>query len=126
MERHVKFLRCEVCGNIVGHIKDSGAPLTCCGQHMTVLKANSTDAAQEKHVPVAKKSGDKLNVTVGSVLHPMLNEHFIEWIAVVTDNTVQRFVLAPGEDPKAVAYLYADKGEVYEYCNLHGLWKTEF
>lgn len=119
------FFRCERCGNIVGLIKNGGGPLSCCGQPMTKLEANVTDAAQEKHVPVAVKEGGKLKVSVGSVAHPMLPEHYIEWIAVVSDDKIELAYLKPGTEPKAEFVIPAAKAVVYEYCNLHGLWKTE-
>ena len=96
----------------------------CCGKPMTKLEANSTDAAQEKHVPVIERKDGKLHVKVGSVDHPMAEEHYIEWIAVCSDKSTERITLSPGEKPEAV---FVDKGKavVYAYCNLHGLWKAE-
>jgi len=121
----VDFYRCERCGNIVALIKKGGGTLTCCGQAMTKLEANSTDAATEKHVPVVTKENGKIHVVVGSTLHPMLQEHYIEWIALVADDKVEFKYLKPGEEPKA-SFSEAKSGTVYAYCNLHGLWKTEF
>jgi superoxide reductase len=95
------FYRCEKCGNIVILIKSGGGTLTCCGQEMTLLKANSTDASREKHVPVLAYEGGKLTVSVGSVAHPMTAEHFIEWIALVADNKIEIVNLKPGMEPKA-------------------------
>lgn len=121
----VAFYRCELCGNMVALIKKGGGTLTCCGQEMTKLEANTTDAAQEKHVPVVTREGGKIKVSVGSVLHPMLPEHHIEWIALVTDGRVEIAYLKPGMEPKA-EFNEAASGTVYEYCNLHGLWKADF
>lgn len=121
----VAFYRCELCGNMVALIKEGGGTLTCCGQEMTKLEANTTDAAQEKHVPVVTREGGKIKVSVGSVLHPMLPEHHIEWIALVTDDKVEITYLKPGMEPKA-EFSEVASGTVYEYCNLHGLWKAEF
>lgn len=122
-----KFLVCEHCGNFVGVIKDSGVPMICCGQPMTVLNANTVDASVEKHTPVVSVEGHKVIATVGSVEHPMVDVHYIEWIYVETNKGGQRKALNPGEAPKA-EFVMAD-GEVvkavYAYCNLHGLWKTE-
>ena len=122
-----KFLVCEHCGNFVGVIKDSGVPMICCGQPMTVLNANTVDASVEKHTPVVTVEGNKVIATVGSVEHPMVDVHYIEWIYVETNKGGQRKVLNPDEAPKA-EFVMAD-GEVaqavYAYCNLHGLWKTE-
>jgi superoxide reductase len=118
------FYRCEVCGNIVALIKSGGGTLTCCGQAMTKLKANSTDAAREKHVPVTVKEDGKIKVTVGSVAHPMTPEHFIEWIALASEGKLEFVYLKPGMEPKA-EFEGARGGMVYAYCNLHGLWKAE-
>ena len=95
------FYRCERCGNIVALVNVGGGTLSCCGQEMTKLIANSTDAAQEKHVPVAVKKGEKIQVTVGSVIHPMTEEHYIQWIAMVTDGKIEIKYLKPGMEPKA-------------------------
>jgi len=94
------FYRCEKCGNIVALIKAGGGELTCCGQAMTKLVANSTDAAKEKHVPVLVNQDGKIKVTVGSVAHPMTAEHYIQWIAFVAGNKLKLFYLKPGMDPK--------------------------
>lgn len=124
MESKVIFYRCEVCGNIVGLIKNGGGQLVCCGKHMTKLEANTTDAAQEKHVPFVERKDGKIYVQVGSTEHPMVDNHYIEWIALVTDKVTERVSLSPGEKPEAV---FEDKENavIYAYCNLHGLWKTE-
>lgn len=119
----VDFYRCEKCGNIVALIKDGGGALTCCGQAMTKLEANSTDAATEKHVPDIIE-GSTIKVTVGSTAHPMVAEHYIEWIALVTADNVSIKFLKPGDAPKA-EFTEAQSGSVYAYCNLHGLWKKD-
>ena len=120
-----EFYRCERCGNVVALLKKGGGTLTCCGQAMTKLEANSTDAAQEKHVPVVVREGGKIKVSVGSVPHPMLPEHHIEWIALVSGDKVEFAFLKPGEEAKA-EFNEVASGTVYEYCNLHGLWKADF
>lgn len=121
----VEFYRCERCGNMVYKVKNGGGTLVCCGQDMTKLVANSTDAAQEKHVPVVTREGGKIKVCVGSVPHPMLAEHHIEWIALVTEDSIEIKYLQPGMEPKA-EFAEVKSGTVYEYCNLHGLWKADF
>ncbi|MBQ1545499.1 MAG: desulfoferrodoxin [Clostridia bacterium] len=123
----MKFYICKHCGNIVGMVNDAGVPLVCCGEKMSELVANTTDAAQEKHVPVVTVDGNLVTVEVGSVAHPMLEEHFIQWIALETEQGNQRKPLVPGAEPKAVfALAPGDKAiAAYEYCNLHGLWKAE-
>lgn len=122
-----KFFICKHCGNMVGLIIDGKAPMTCCGEHMKELVANTTDAAQEKHVPVVTVEGNLVHVKVGSVAHPMLPEHYIQWIYLETTHGGQRKGLNPGEAPEAsFALVDGDKPvAAYEYCNLHGLWKAE-
>lgn len=122
----LKFFRCNHCGNIIVKIKDSSVPVVCCGENMQELVPGTTDAAVEKHLPVYKVNGSFVSVTVGSVLHPMLPEHSINWICLQTNKGFQLKYLNPGEEPKAVfALADGEKVEaVYEYCNLHGLWKA--
>ena len=122
----MKFYICEHCGNIIAMVRDKGVPVSCCGQRMTELIPGTTDASLEKHVPVYEVKDNRVYVTVGSAEHPMLPEHYIEWIAVETSAGEQRKPLKPGEAPKAVFALC--EGEtveaVYAYCNLHSLWKS--
>ncbi|MGB4034577.1 MAG: desulfoferrodoxin family protein [Christensenellales bacterium] len=123
-ERH-KIFRCDICGNIVGLIEDAGIPVVCCGQDMTELVANTSEGAYEKHLPVVGKDGDKLTVKVGSAPHPMIPEHYIQWIYLQTKKGGQRKELQPGEEPQASFALVDDEAvAAFEYCNLHGLWKT--
>ena len=123
---NAKFFKCKTCGNMVGMINSSGVPIMCCGAPMDELKANTEDAAQEKHVPAVTVEGNKVSVVVGDVEHPMLEEHFIQWIYLETENGGQRKALKPGDAPKAVFVVEDDKPvAVYEYCNLHGLWKKD-
>ena len=122
-----KFYRCKTCGNILGVINDSGVIPVCCSQRMEVLTANTTDAATEKHVPVIIREGTKITVKVGSVAHPMLEDHYIQWIILVQGAVTKRAVLAPGAAPETV-FTVADANApvcAYEYCNLHGLWSAE-
>ena len=122
----MKFYRCAHCGQIVAIVKKTGVPIICCGEPMKELIPGTTDAAAEKHVPTFEVKGDVVEVTVGSVEHPMINEHYIEWIAVQTKQGNQRKSLEPGEPPKA-CFRICDGDEVeavYAYCNLHGLWKA--
>lgn len=123
----MKFYKCDHCGNILAMVNDVGVPVVCCGQRMTELVANTEDAVQEKHVPVYEiKEGNIVEVTIGSIEHPMLEEHFIQWVALQTNLGNQRKALKPGDEPKAeFALLDGEIVEsVYEYCNLHGLWKA--
>ena len=123
----MKFYKCEHCGNIITKLKDSGAPVVCCGEPMKEIVPGTTDAAVEKHVPVFEVNGDVVKVKIGSVEHPMLEAHYIEWIALQTKQGNQRKALKPGEAPEA-CFKICEGDEVvavYEYCNLHGLWKAE-
>lgn len=127
MHKEPKFLRCKQCGNIVDMINDAGIPIVCCGEVMEELVANTVDAAKEKHVPSVSVVGDIVQVEVGDVIHPMEEKHYIMWIYLQTKKGCQRKDLKPGEEPKAVFTLDDDEVlAVYEYCNLHGLWKKEF
>ncbi len=122
----MEFYICEHCGNIVTYMKNKGVPVMCCGQKMTKLEPNTSDGANEKHVPVIAQDGNKVTVTVGSVLHPMLEAHYIEWIVLETTNGSMTVNLKPEVEPKA-EFVLAEGVEVvaaYEYCNLHGLWKA--
>lgn len=122
----MNFYICEHCGNIVTMVRDAGVPVMCCGQKMTLLVPGTVDAAAEKHVPVVEADGRTVVVRVGSVAHPMLPEHSIQWIALKTNQGSQIKYLKPGEEP--LARFALTEGEtveaVYEYCNLHGLWKA--
>ena len=122
----MKFYRCEQCGNIVVKLVDGGGPLSCCGNDMKELKAGVTDAAQEKHVPAFQREGDTLSVQVGEVIHPMTAEHYIQCIVVEQGDQVQYVTLDSTDEPKATFKINSEKpATIYEYCNLHGLWKTE-
>lgn len=121
-----RFFVCEHCGNIIAFVRDNGVPVMCCGQKMTELIPGTTDAAQEKHVPVVTVDGNKVTVTVGEVEHPMLEEHNIGWISLETEQGNQRKELKAGDAPKA-EFMLCDGDKVvaaYAYCNLHGLWRS--
>ncbi len=121
----VRYCICKHCGNIVEKVKDKGVPVICCGEPMQELKAGVTDAAVEKHVPVYTVEGSHVHVVVGETKHPMLEEHFIEWITLNTNQGIYRKQLNPGQEPVADFCLCGGEQveEVYAYCNLHGLWK---
>lgn len=124
MKQDLKFYFCEHCKNVVVKLHDSNVPVICCGEPMVELVANTSDGAHEKHVPVVTIEGNKVVAEVGSVAHPMIPEHYIEFIVLETENGFRIKYLNPGEAPR-VNFL-DDEGviAVYEYCNLHGLWKT--
>ena len=121
-----KFYICEKCGNIAGLIHASGVPMMCCGQKMTKLEAGVVEASREKHIPVVKVEGNNVRVEVGSVAHPMSEEHSILWVYLETDKGGQRKCLETGKEP-VVSFSLSDEKPiaVYAYCNLHGLWKAE-
>jgi superoxide reductase len=123
MER-LNVFKCEICGNIVEVMHVGGGTLACCGQPMKHLAGNTTDAATEKHVPVVERIAGGFKVSVGSVAHPMVADHYIQWIEVIADGTVQRKYLSPGGPPEALFTSEADSVTAREYCNLHGLWKA--
>ena len=120
------FYRCKKCGQMIAIVKKKGCPVMCCGEPMEEITAGTTEASVEKHIPVYEVNGNIVTVTVGSVAHPMLEEHYIEWIAVQTKQGNQRKALKPGDEPKACfALCEGDEVEaVYAYCNLHSLWKA--
>ena len=120
-----RFFRCSRCGNIIAFVKESGAPVVCCGEKMEEIVPGSTDGALEKHVPVIETDGDTVTVRIGEAEHPMAEEHYIEWISIETEQGNQRKELKPGGEPKAVFALVPGDRVLgaYEYCNLHGLWK---
>ena len=121
-----RFYICEHCGNIVAMVQDKGVPIMCCGQKMTELIPNTTDAAGEKHVPLYEVRENTVYVNVGEVGHPMQEEHSIEWVSIQTKHGGQWKRLKPGKEPKVCfALCEGDAVEaVYAYCNLHGLWKA--
>jgi superoxide reductase len=126
MASKLQVYRCEVCGHIIEVLHSGAGTLTCCDQPMKQLKENTTDAAKEKHVPVIEKTATGYKVKVGSVAHPMLPEHYIEWIELVADGAeskVYRQFLKPGQAPEAEFQVSAAEVSAREYCNLHGLWK---
>lgn len=127
MARDFKVYKCPHCGNIVTLLHAGGGTLVCCGEPMKLLVAGENDtAAKEKHVPVVTVDAGLVVVKVGEVPHPMTAEHLIQWVALVTDTQVYFAYLAPGEEPSAVftVDVTGKSFEVYEYCNLHGLWKA--
>ena len=121
-----KFYICSHCGNIIAKVKDVGVPVMCCGQKMTEIIPGTTEASQEKHIPVYQVEGNTVTVRVGAVDHPMTAEHLIEWVSLQTKQGNQRKILAPGQEP-VVRFALCEGDEVeavYAYCNLHGLWKA--
>ena len=121
----MKFFRCSHCGNIITFLENKGVPVMCCGQKMDEIIPGSVDAAVEKHVPEIAVNGDTVTVSVGSVTHPMTEEHHIAWIVLETKNGFQKAELNPTGEPQAVFKTDDEIIAAYAYCNLHGLWKKE-
>ena len=125
MKNMRQFYHCASCGNVVELLDNGGGPLNCCGSPMKALDANTTDAAQEKHVPAVTREGNILKVVVGEVAHPMTPEHYISWIAVAQGDKTTRVALSRSGAPEATFTIEDGPASVYEYCNLHGLWAAE-
>lgn len=123
MTEKLQVYKCALCGNMVEVVHAAGGELVCCGQPMGLLTENTTDAAQEKHVPVIEKVDGGYKVSVGSVAHPMEEKHHIEWIELIADGKAYRQFLEPGQPAEAVFNVTAESVSAREYCNLHGLWK---
>ena len=122
----MKFYRCQTCGQIVAIVKKTGVPVMCCGKPMSEIVPGTSDGAAEKHVPVYHVEEGKVTVEIGSIPHPMTQEHYIEWVSLKTKLGNQRKALAPGMEPK-VCFSICDGDEVeavYAFCNLHSLWKA--
>lgn len=125
MAKSMGIYKCELCGNIVEVLHAGDGELACCGQSMKLYEENSTDAATEKHVPVIEYPAEGIKVTVGSVPHPMAEDHYIEWIELFVDGEVRRRTLKPGDEPLALFRgVQGESVSARAYCNLHGLWKS--
>lgn len=120
----MKFYKCRKCGHVVYSINEKCENVKCCDEEMMLLKAGETDGALEKHVPVYVINDSIIEVTVGEVIHPMEEDHYIEFICYEANNNVYFKKLLPGSEPKA-SFPYMGKGVIYEYCNKHGLWKKD-
>jgi len=122
--QQLQVYQCGVCGNTVQVIHAAGGELVCCNQPMNLLGENTEDAVQEKHVPVVEATGDGITVKVGSVAHPMQEDHYIEWIEAIVDGSAYRQFLKPGDTPEAFFPVAGARVTVRALCNLHGLWKA--
>ena len=123
----MNFYICEHCNKIVIHMKNSGLPTACCGEKMKLL-VPTREGASEKHLPQVKVEGNKVTISVGEIIHPMSEEHLIEWIALETSNGIQYLKLFQSDEPKA-EFMVSNRTKLiaaYAYCNLHGLWKYIF
>ncbi len=117
--------KCDICSNIVEVLNAQAGDLVCCGQNMTYMEENTVEAATEKHIPVAEITPDGIKVAVGSVEHPMIKEHYIEWIELICEKGVCRVQLNPEDKPEALFPAKPENFTLRAYCNLHGLWKGE-
>lgn len=124
MAERLGIYKCNVCGNIVEVLHAGVGELVCCGQPMELLKEKTEDVGLEKHVPVIESGEGGVKVKVGSVPHPMEENHYIEWVALYADEGVYRRFLKPGDQPEARFDLKAGAAGAREYCNVHGLWKS--
>ncbi len=124
MAEKLQIYKCSICGNIVEVAHAGRGQLVCCGKAMDLQKENTTDAAQEKHVPVVEKIDGGYKVTVGGVAHPMEGNHYIEWIELVSPEKVYTQFLKPGQAPEALFMVNDNGAFARAYCNLHGLWKS--
>jgi len=125
MTERFKVYKCEICGNIVEVLHEGRGALVCCGQPMNLYDEKTADSSTEKHVPVIEKTDDGFKIIVGSTLHPMDEDHYIEWIELTADGKSCKQYLKPGDEPAATFCLKADKVIAREYCNKHGLWRSE-
>ena len=121
--KEIKYFKCPICGNVIEVVNGDVSRVRCCGSELTELIANTVDAAVEKHVPVYEVEENEIVVKVGEVIHPMEEKHYITFITLVTEDRVIRKDLKPGDEP-VVRFPYIPGSTIYEYCNLHGLWKN--
>jgi len=124
MTARLEVYKCGVCGNTVEVLTAGGGELVCCGEAMKLMAENTADAAKEKHVPEIEATAEGVKVKVGSVAHPMQEEHYIEWIEIIADGKSYKQFLSPGDEPVATFKVEAKALTAREFCNLHGLWKS--
>jgi superoxide reductase len=118
-----EIYKCEICGNIVEVIHTGVGSLVCCGEEMKLLEEKNDDSSVEKHVPYIEKTSKGFLVKIGQKQdHPMIEEHYIEWIQLIADDVLYRKFLKPGDKPQAEFEISANKISAREYCNVHGLW----
>lgn len=128
MTNVLKLYRCSICGNLISMMEDHGPVPVCCGKNMKLVEENTVDASLEKHIPIVFRNGRDVNISVGSLPHPMDSIHYIEWIIMITDCGSYGRTLRPGNDP-SVNFIIDENEKikgVYAYCNIHGLWANFF
>ncbi|MFW5847046.1 MAG: desulfoferrodoxin [Nanoarchaeota archaeon] len=126
MTKKGEIYKCEICGNIVEVLHEGSGGLVCCGQPMKPQEENTVDATLEKHVPIIEENSEGVIIKVGSVEHPMTEEHYIEWIEIITENGTGKKYLKPGEKPEVKFPVKTKILFARAYCNLHGLWVSTF
>lgn len=124
MAEKLGIYKCNICGNVAEIVHAGSSDMSCCGEPMEQLKENTVDAAKEKHVPVVEKVDGGFKVSVGSVAHPMTEDHYIEWIELIAGDSCYRQFLSPGDTPEATFLVSADTVVTRAHCNLHGVWKS--
>jgi superoxide reductase len=125
MNKREEIYKCNACGNVVEFVHPAPGELTCCGEVMVLMNEQTADFKTEKHVPILAENIEGIKIKVGSTLHPMTEDHYIEWIEVINDDYINRKYLKPGDAPEAFFYVHNQKGLVIRsYCNKHGLWKA--
>lgn len=122
----MKLFKCEICGNIVELLNDGGGTLVCCGEEMNEIVISKEEDTYEKHIPSIKKEGNKVTVEVGDTIHPMIDAHYIEWIALVEGDKVYKVNLNPGSQPIAEFDVKTENFIVYAYCNIHGFYQKKY
>lgn len=123
----LQFYKCSHCKNVIAFAHNSGVPVICCGEKMQEIVSNSTEASLEKHIPTVQIKGNLVHVEIGEETHPMVKEHYIEWIVLETKNGLQYKKLNPDDEPKANFYISSNDNVLcaMAYCNIHGLWAKE-
>lgn len=119
-----QIYKCNICGNMIEMVHTGVGQLVCCGQPMELLKEKTEEEGREKHVPVIERTENGVKVKVGSILHPMEEKHYIEWIEIIVDGKVYKKFLKPGDSPEAEFFVELDNIIAREYCNIHGLWRV--
>lgn len=128
MTNKQEVYRCNICGNMVEVLHIGTGKLVCCENPMEPIKERESGVGPEKHLPVLEETDNGVKVKIGSIPHPMEDNHCIEWVEIIVDNQVHRKALKPGDKPEAEFNIKPDdidQIQVREYCSIHGLWKSQ-